>query len=206
MTEVFTGIVTDRGCVKSVEAKGDTRFVIATVYDMTSVAIGASICCGGVCLTVVEKGNDWFAVDVSQETLSRSSLGRWREGCRVNLERSLKIGDELGGHLVTGHVDALGQVVTRRSEGDSARFVFSAPASVAPYIAEKGSIAVDGVSLTVNEVGDTDEGCTFGVNVIPHTQQVTTLGALQPGDPINIEIDTLARYLARITASRHKPR
>jgi riboflavin synthase len=202
---VFTGIVTDMGQVRSAEVRGDTRFVLETSYDLEGVAMGASICCAGVCLTVVEKGKGWFAVDVSGETLSRSTLGGWREGTRVNLERSLRMGDELGGHVVSGHVDAVGRVADRRAEGDSVRFAFEAPASLAPYIAEKGSITVDGVSLTVNSVSDTDEGCVFGVNIIPHTQQVTTLGNLEKGDPVNLEIDTLARYVARMAASLHRP-
>ena len=201
---MFTGIVTDMGRVRSVETRGDTRFVVETAYDLDGVAMGASICCAGVCLTVVEKGKGWFAVDVSGETLSRSTLGRWQEGTRVNLERSLRMGDELGGHVVSGHVDAVGRVADRRPEGDSVRFAFEAPAPLAPYIAEKGSITVDGVSLTVNSVADTEAGCVFGVNIIPHTQQVTTLGRLAEGDPVNLEIDTLARYVARMAASRHR--
>lgn len=202
---MFTGIVTDRGRVRSVETRGDVRFVLETSLDLQTIAIGASICCAGVCLTVVDKGQGWFAVDVSAETLSRSTLGRWREGIAVNLERSLRMGDELGGHVVSGHVDAVGEVVGLNPEGDSVRFDFAAPAALAPYIAEKGSITVDGVSLTVNAVRDTDDGCTFGVNVIPHTRQVTTLGNLAVGDPVNLEIDTLARYVARLGASRHRP-
>lgn len=202
---MFTGIVTDMGRIASVEARGDSRFVLETSYAMDEVAMGASICCGGVCLTVVDKGAGWFAVDVSAETLSRSTLGRWRAGHPVNLERSLKLGDEFGGHIVSGHVDGVGEVVSRRPEGDSVRFAFSAPPSLAPYIAEKGSIAVDGVSLTVNSVADDDNGCIFGVNIIPHTQEVTTLGTLQPGDPVNLEIDTVARYAVRLATSRHRP-
>lgn len=202
---MFTGIVTDMGRVSAVERRGDTRFVLETAYDLDSVAMGASICCAGVCLTVVEKGEGRFAVDVSAETLSRSTLGRWQEGTRVNLERSLRMGDELGGHVVSGHVDAVGNVADRRAEGDSVRFDFAAPAALAPYIAEKGSITVDGVSLTVNAVSDTPDGCVFGVNIIPHTQQATTLGGLAKGDPVNLEIDTLARYVARMAASLHRP-
>ena len=202
---MFTGIVTDVGRVRALEVRGDTRFELETAFDLEGVAMGASICCAGVCLTVVAKGPDWFAVDVSGETLSRSTLGAWRQGTRVNLERSLRMGDELGGHVVAGHVDAVGHVAERRNEGDSVRFDFAAPASLAPYIAEKGSITVDGVSLTVNSVADTDEGCLFGVNIIPHTQQVTTLGGLAAGDAVNLEIDTLARYVARMAASRHRP-
>ena len=203
---MFTGIVTDMGRVRAVVRRGDTRFELETAYDLENVAMGASICCAGVCLTVVDKGDGWFAVDVSGETLSRSTLGAWREDTAVNLERSLRMGDELGGHVVAGHVDAVGHVADRRAEGDSVRFDFAAPASLAPYIAEKGSITVDGVSLTVNTVADTDNGCVFGVNIIPHTQQVTTLGRLAAGDPVNLEIDTLARYVARMAASRHTPR
>ncbi|MDA0220624.1 MAG: riboflavin synthase [Proteobacteria bacterium] len=202
---MFTGIATDVGRVRAVEARGDTRFELETAFDLDGVAMGASICCAGVCLTVVAKGPGWFAVDVSGETLSRSTLGTWRQGTRVNLERSLRMGDELGGHVVAGHVDAVGHVAERRNEGDSVRFGFATPASLAPYIAEKGSITVDGVSLTVNSVADTDEGCIFGVNIIPHTQQVTTLGGLAAGDAVNLEIDTLARYVARMAASRHRP-
>lgn len=200
---MFTGIVTDKGRVRSVEVRGDTRIAIETRYDMDGVDMGASICCSGVCLTVVDKGTGWFAVDISAETQSRSTLGRWREGTAVNLERSLRMGDELGGHVVSGHVDAVGKVVSRAPEGDSVRLVFSAPVALAPYVAEKGSIAVDGVSLTVNSVVDDDGGCTFGVNIIPHTQEATTLGALQAGDPVNLEIDTIARYVARMASSRH---
>lgn len=202
---MFTGIVTDKGRVRSMEMRGDARFVLETAFDLESVAMGASICCAGVCLTVVDKGEGWFAVDVSAETLSRSTLGRWCEGSAVNLERSLRLGDELGGHVVSGHVDAVGEVVGAKAEGDSVRFEFAAPAALAPYIAEKGSITVDGVSLTVNAVRDTDTGCIFGVNIIPHTRQVTTLGTLAVGDPVNLEIDTLARYVARMAASRHWP-
>lgn len=202
---MFTGIVTDMGRVRAVVRRGDTRFEIATAYDMAGVDMGASICCAGVCLTVVDKGEGRFAVEASAETLSRSTLGRWQEGSIVNLERALRMGDELGGHVVSGHVDAVGEVASRRTEGDSVRFEFAAPAALATYIAEKGSIAVDGVSLTVNEVRDTETGCIFGVNIIPHTQQVTTLGQLAEGDPVNLEIDTLARYVARMAASRHTP-
>ena len=199
---MFTGIVTDIGRVRSVERRGDCRFGIATAYPMATVDIGASISCSGVCLTVVEKGADWFAVDVSADTLSRSTLARWEEGTRVNLERSLKLGDEMGGHIVSGHVDAVGRVEARRPEGDSIRIAFVAPFALAPFVAEKGSLAVDGVSLTVNDVTDAAEGCVFGVNIIPHTQQVTTLGALEPGDPVNLEVDMLARYVERMVRTR----
>ncbi|MFN4310919.1 MAG: riboflavin synthase [Ferrovibrio sp.] len=191
---MFTGIVTDIGTVTAREARGDTRFRIRTAYDTASIAIGASIACSGVCLTVVQKGGDWFTVDVSAETLSRTGLGDWREGSRINLERSLRVGDELGGHIVSGHVDGVGEVTAVRAEGDSMRIEIKAPDALAAFIAEKGSITVDGVSLTVNSV----EGASFGVNLIPHTQQVTTLGKLKAGDRVNLEIDTLARYVARL--------
>jgi riboflavin synthase len=191
---MFTGIVTDIGTVTAREARGDTRFRIRTAYDTASIAIGASIACSGVCLTVVQKGEDWFTVDVSAETLSRTGLGSWRDGSRINLERSLRVGDELGGHIVSGHVDGVGEVTMAKPEGDSLRIEIRAPDALAAFIAEKGSITVDGVSLTVNSV----EGAKFGVNLIPHTQQVTTLGNLKAGDRVNLEIDTLARYVARL--------
>jgi len=200
---MFTGIVTDVGAVRSIEERGDKRFTITTAYDLATVDIGASIACSGVCLTVVSKSADSFDVDVSAETLSRSTLGRWQEGSPVNLERSLAMGDELGGHLVSGHVDAVGTVVDTRPDGDSVRFRFRAPADVAPFIAEKGSIAVDGVSLTVNAVEDDAEGCVFSINVIPHTQEVTTFGSLGAGDAVNLEIDMLARYMRRMMQSVH---
>jgi riboflavin synthase len=200
---MFTGIVTDVGTVRALEKRGDTRFEIATAYATDGIDIGASIACSGVCLTVVEKGGDWFAVDVSAETLDRSSLGSWRVGTRINLERSLAMGDELGGHLVSGHVDAVGTVVSMERDGDSVRFVFQAPVEVAPFVAEKGSIAIDGVSLTVNSVSDDDSGCRFGINVIPHTQDVTTFGGLESGSVVNLEIDMLARYMQRMLSSRH---
>jgi riboflavin synthase len=191
---MFTGIITDIGSVATREARGDTHFRIRTRYDTASIDIGASIACSGVCLTVVQKGADWFAVDVSAETLSRTTLGQWKEGTAINLERSLKVGDELGGHIVSGHVDGVGEVVATRGEGESLRIDFRAPAALAGYIAEKGSITVDGASLTVNGI----EGTVFGVNLIPHTQQVTTLGKLKAGDRVNLEIDVLARYVARL--------
>lgn len=200
---MFTGIVTDVGTVRALEQRGDSRFEIATAYATDGIDIGASIACSGVCLTVVEKGGDWFAVDVSAETLDRSSLGSWRVGTRINLERSLAMGDELGGHLVSGHVDAVGTVVSMERDGDSVRFVFQAPVEVAPFVAEKGSIAIDGVSLTVNSVSDDDSGCRFGINVIPHTQDVTTFGGLESGSVVNLEIDMLARYMQRMLSSRH---
>lgn len=191
---MFTGIITDIGTVVARETRGDTHFRIRTSYDTASIAIGASIACAGVCLTVVQKGADWFAVDVSAETLSRSMLGGWKEGSTINLERSLKVGDELGGHIVSGHVDGVGEVVATRIEGESLRIDFRAPEALAGYIAEKGSVTIDGASLTVNGV----DGTVFGVNLIPHTQQVTTLGKLKAGDRVNLEIDVLARYVARL--------
>ena len=171
------------------------RLVVASPWaDTGSIAIGASISCGGCCLTAVEVGGDWFAVDASAETLSKTTLGTWREGTRMNLERSLRMGDELGGHLVSGHVDGLGRVVSVVAENGSWRVSFDVPLGLARFIAQKGSVAVDGVSLTVNEVA----GTGFGVNIIPHTWEVTTLGGLQPGDAVHIEIDMLARYVARL--------
>ncbi len=192
---MFTGIVTDCGeVVSAVSNDGGTRFQIRTGYDTGTIDIGASIACNGCCLTAVETGGDTFAVDVSNETLSRSTLGRWGEGDPVNLERSLKMGDELGGHLVSGHVDCVAEVVAKEQDGDSTRFTFRLPAAFGRFIAEKGSVAIDGVSLTVNDVTDD----TFGVNIIPHTLAVTTFGTLGNGDAVNIEIDMLARYVARL--------
>jgi riboflavin synthase len=191
---MFTGIITDLGRVRAVIPGGDTRFEIATRYDTRTIDRGASIACSGVCLTVVETGADWFAVQVSAETLSRTTLSRWREGTRVNLERALRVGDELGGHIVSGHVDAVAEIVERRPEGDSLRLAFAVPAAFAPAVAPKGSVALDGVSLTVNEV----DGRRFGVNIIPHTQAATTFGRAAVGDRVNLEIDMLARYVARL--------
>jgi riboflavin synthase len=191
---MFTGIVTDLGRVRAVLPGGDTGYEIATHYDTAGLAIGASVACSGVCLTVVEKGGDWFRVQVSAETRARSTAGSWRVGTQVNLERALKLGDELGGHMVAGHVDGMGRLVERRAEGDSIRLVIEAPASLAAGIAPKGSIAVDGVSLTVNEV----TGARFGVNIIPHTQAATNLGTLAVGDGVNLELDLVARYVARL--------
>lgn len=197
---MFTGIITDIGTVRAIEKRGDTRMVIATSYDTASIEIGASIACSGACLTVVDVGEDWFAVDVSAETLSRTSLGDWRPGSPVNLERALKVGDELGGHIVTGHVDGLGEVASIVSEGDSRRFTFAIPKALAPYLAAKGSVAINGVSLTVNEVEDKADGAAaFGINIIPHTQEHTTFGSAKVGERANIEIDILARYVARLT-------
>lgn len=191
---MFTGIITDLGRVRSVEPHGDTRFVFDTRYDPSAIAIGASIACSGACLTVIDRGPGWFAVDVSAETLACTTLGDWRPGTSVNLERALRIGDELGGHLVSGHVDGVGVIAEVREEGDSRRTVISAPDALMPYIAPKGSIAVDGVSLTVNEV----DARGFGVNIIEHTWTVTTFGSLGPGDRVNLEIDLIARYVARL--------
>jgi len=191
---MFTGIVTDLGRVRAVLPGGDTGYEIATHYDTAGLAIGASVACSGVCLTVVEKGGDWFRVQVSAETRARSTAGSWRVGTQVNLERALKLGDELGGHMVAGHVDGMGRLVERRAEGASVRLVIEAPAALAAGIAPKGSIAVDGVSLTVNEV----TGARFGVNIIPHTQAATTLGTLAVADPVNLELDLVARYVARL--------
>jgi|SRR5581483_4396823 len=191
---MFTGIVTDLGRVRAVLPGGDTGFEIETRYDTSTIAIGASIACSGVCLTAIGLGKSWFRVQASAETLARSTLGTWQAGTPVNLERSLKLGDELGGHLVAGHVDGVGRLVSTREEGESVRLVFEAPAALAPGIASKGSIAVDGVSLTVNEV----TGRRFGVNIIPHTRAVTSLGALKDGDAVNLELDLIARYVARL--------
>lgn len=191
---MFTGIITDVGRVRGIAHAGDTRFEITTAYDMKTVEIGASIANSGVCLTVIETGPDWYAVQASGETLSKTTLGGWQIGSRVNLERALKVGDELGGHIVSGHVDGVGEVVSVRDDGESKRFVFRVPASLKNFMATKGSVAIDGVSLTVNEV----EGDTFGVNIIPHTQQVTLFGEYRVGTRVNVEIDMLARYVARL--------
>lgn len=191
---MFTGIITDVGRVRAVTPGGDTGFTIATGYDTREIALGASIACSGVCLTVTRKGEGWFAVQASAETLARSTLGGWREGTPVNLERALRVGDELGGHILSGHVDAVAEIVARRPEGDSLRFVVAVPPPYEKAIAPKGSVALDGVSLTVNEVED----CRFGVNIIPHTQAQTTFAAAKIGDRVNLEIDVLARYVARL--------
>ncbi len=195
---MFTGIITDVGRLKSISKDGDTRIVIETSYDSSGIDIGASIACSGACLTVVDKGlegdQNWFAVDASAETLACTSLGSWKPGMPVNLERSLKVGDEIGGHIVSGHVDGVGSVSAKTAEGDSVRYRFRVPAPLLPFIAQKGSITVEGVSLTVNEI----EGDEFGVNIIPHTQIVTSFGKIDVGDPVNLEIDVLARYVARL--------
>jgi riboflavin synthase len=200
---MFTGITTGIGSIRAVEARGDLRVRIACRYDMAGVALGASIACSGVCLTVVDKGEDWFAVDVSAETQSRTAPGMWGEGRALNLERALKVGDELGGHIVTGHVDGVGEVAAADPSGDSLRIGIVAGPALAPYIAGKGSIALDGVSLTVNEIEPLpDGGVAFGINIIPHTAAETTFGAIKPGDRINVEIDILARYLGRMLDAR----
>ncbi|MCH7542023.1 MAG: riboflavin synthase [Proteobacteria bacterium] len=190
---MFTGIITDLGRVRAVERGKETRFEIATSYDTASIAAGASIACSGPCLTVIDKGEGWFAVEASAETLSRTTLGAWRQGVAVNLERSLKLGDELGGHLVFGHVDGTVTLARQTASGDSVVFDFEAPASLLAYLAPKGSVALDGVSLTVNAV----EADAFSVNIIPHTLRNTTFGAAKTGDRLNLEIDMLARYVAR---------
>ena len=200
---MFTGIITDVGRIEKVEQHGDLRLRIACGYDMASVDLGASIACSGVCLTVVDKGEGWFAVDVSAETRSRTAPEMWSEGARLNLERALRVGDELGGHIVTGHVDDVGEVVAAKAEGGSQRLTVEAGAAVAPYIAEKGSIALDGVSLTVNEAESLPGGFVrFGVNIIPHTAAQTNLCDVATGRSVNIEIDILARYLGRILDTR----
>lgn len=200
---MFTGIVTDMGEVIAIEQRGDTRFTIATAYDPDTIAIGASIACSGCCLTAVETGRlqdgrGFFAIDASAETLACTTLGNWKIGARINLERPLKMGDELGGHVVSGHVDDVGEIVSIAPEGDSVRFRFRVSAEIARFIAPKGSVSLDGTSLTVNEV----DGNEFGVNIIPHTQAVTTWGKAKAGDRVNVEIDMLARYVARLSETR----
>lgn len=200
---MFTGIVTDVGTVIAAEQRGDLRLRVRTGFDLATVDLGASIACSGVCLTVVDKGDDWFAVDVSAETKSRTAADLWREGARLNLERSLRLGDELGGHIVTGHVDAVGEVLGICAEGDSQRIGVQVPRALAAMIATKGSVALDGVSLTVNDVRDAEDGMAhFSVNIIPHTAQQTTLVDIQPGRQLNVEVDVLARYIDRMMAVR----
>ena len=191
---MFTGIITDIGTIRSVTQRGDLRIEIATGYDVTSVDMGASIACDGVCLTVVEKTSDSFCVDVSAESAGLTTIGDWKTGRPVNLERALKVGDELGGHIVSGHVDGVGEVTSLSTDADSHRFSFSVPTDLSRQIAAKGSITIDGISLTVNEVGEN----TFGVNIIPHTMAVTSIGKKQIGDAVNLEVDMLARYVARL--------
>jgi riboflavin synthase len=195
---MFTGIVTDLGRVKRLRRGELVDLTIATAFDTSAIAMGASIACSGVCLTVTGVGSGEFSVQASAETLACTTVGGWQEGTRVNLERSLRVGDELGGHLVTGHVDGIARIVERRPEAESVRFAINVPEELAPFIAPKGSVAVDGVSLTVNEV--TPAG--FGVNIIPHTLACTSFGAAQPGQRVNLEIDLIARYVARLLASR----
>lgn len=191
---MFTGIVTDVGTVTELEKQGDLRARIGTAYDTASIDIGASIASDGVCLTVIALGEDWYDVQISAETVSKTNLDSWTVGKRVNLERALKVGDELGGHIVSGHVDGVAEIIAVEDEGDSTRVTLRAPKSLARFIAPKGSVALNGTSLTVNDV----EGCDFGINFIPHTKEVTTWGDVSVGDKINLEIDTLARYVARL--------
>jgi len=191
---MFTGIVTSIGSVRRVVQDGDTRIEISCSLNVNDLAIGASVSCSGACMTVIERGLNWFAVSVSQESLSKTTLGGWTNGTKVNLERSLRAGDEMGGHIVSGHIDGVGYITAIEPEGASVRITLEAPNELSRFIATKGSITVDGVSLTVNEV----KGRIFGINVIPHTHKVTTLGAKQIGDPVNLEIDMLARYVARL--------
>jgi len=202
---MFTGIITDIGTVERVESRGDARVTIATAYDMGTVDLGASIACSGICLTVVDKTPGRFTVDVSAETVGRTA-DRWRQGAALNLERAMKLGDELGGHIVTGHVDGVGEVVSTAPEGASLRVRIRAPADLAPYLATKGSVTIDGVSLTVNSVEDdapdANGGSVIGLNIIPHTAGATTLGRLAPGARVNVEIDVLARYLRRMETYR----
>ena len=200
---MFTGIITDVGRIVAVEPRGDLRVRIGCGYDLDEVDLGASIACSGVCLTVVDKGEGWFAVDVSAETQSRTAPDMWTAGRALNLERALRVGDELGGHIVTGHVDGVGTVVSARPEGDSTRFTIEAGPELAAYVAAKGSIALDGVSLTVNEAETLPGGgVRFGVNIIPHTASQTSFGDLAVGSAVNIEIDLLARYIGRILETR----
>lgn len=191
---MFTGIITDVGKIQQLEQRGDLRARIGTSYQTDGIDIGASIACDGVCLTVVDLGPGWFDVEISAETVSKTNLDAWAEGRDVNLERALKVGDELGGHIVSGHVDGVAEVVSVRDEGDSTRVRLCAPDALARFIAPKGSVALNGTSLTVNEV----EGAEFGINFIPHTKEVTTWGRVAVGDRVNLEIDTLARYVARL--------
>ena len=191
---MFTGIVTDIGTVTELDQQGDLRARIRTGYDTASIDIGASIASDGICLTVIALGDDWYDVQISAETVSKTNLGNWRVGKRVNLERALKVGDELGGHIVSGHVDGVADIIAVEDEGDSTRVTLRAPADLARFIAPKGSVALNGTSLTVNDV----QGCDFGINFIPHTKEVTTWGEAAVGDPVNLEIDTLARYVARL--------
>ncbi len=195
---MFTGLIVDLGRVRSVARQRELHLTITTGFDLGEVPIGASIACSGVCLTVTEKGSDWFGVDVSEETLRCTTIADWREGAPVNLERPLRLSDELGGHMVLGHVDGVARIVDRRAEGESTCFEFEVPEELARFVARKGCVALDGVSLTVNEVEDR----RFTVNIIPHTAERTTFGTLQPGDRVNLEVDLLARYVARLLEER----
>ena len=199
---MFTGIITDIGAVRGVEQRGDLRLTIGCSYDLDTVDLGASIACSGACLTVVDKGQDWFAVDVSQETVSKTAPGLWADGARLNLERALRVGDELGGHIVTGHVDAVATVAQSNEVGGSIDVTIEAPRALGAGIATKGSITLDGVSLTVNQVEDVGDTTRFTVNLIPHTADHTTLGQMAAGRKLNLEIDVLARYLRRMTEAR----
>jgi riboflavin synthase len=203
---MFTGIITDIGTIQSVDTRGDLRVVIACAYDPDGIDFGASIACSGVCLTVVDKGRDadggWFAVDVSGETISCTASGQWEQGRKLNLERALKVGDELGGHIVTGHVDGVGEIIAVTPVGDSHQVVVKLPDELAAFIAAKGSVTVDGVSLTVNSVTDAADGTSFALNIIPHTWDVTTFADLAVGHAVNLEIDVLARYLKRMEQLR----
>ena len=204
---MFTGIITAIGTIREVSDRGDLRAVIACPFDPAGIAIGASIACSGVCLTVVERGGEagdaWFAVDVSGETISKTAQDQWTAGRKLNLEQALRLGDELGGHIVTGHVDAVGRIALREVVGGSLHLAVNCPAGISPFVAPKGSITVDGASLTVNAVDDHADGsCTFHLNIIPHTADVTTLSGLQAGDGVNLEIDVLARYLQRMQSLR----
>jgi riboflavin synthase len=200
---MFTGLVTDIGTVAKAEQRSDLRLTIRCGYDMATVDLGASICCSGVCLTVVDKGGDWFAVDLSTETLLRTANDLWKQGSRLNLERSLRVGDELGGHFVTGHVDCVGSIVGTCPEGGSTRIGVSVPPEYTALVAPKGSIALNGVSLTVNEVREAEDGAThFSVNIIPHTAEHSTLGGAAVGGQLNVEFDVLARYIDRMMAAR----
>ena len=200
---MFTGIIADIGTVRSFEQRGDLRLTIGTTFDLATVDLGASIACSGVCLTVVDKGADWFAVDVSHETVSRTAPALWKEGARLNLERALRMGDELGGHLVTGHIDGTGTVLGTCPDGASTRVGIQVSRDLGQFIAAKGSVTLDGVSLTVNEVIDHDDGFThFAINLIPHSAEHTTLGSVAAGQSLNVEIDVLARYLKRLEESR----
>lgn len=198
---MFTGLITDRGRIRSIERRSDWRLTVETGYDIATIAPGASIAVSGVCLSVVANDTRWFTVDVSAETLSKTTLGAWTEGTPVNLERALRLGDELGGHLVSGHVDGVARIIGREEVGGSIRFSLEAPAALMGFIAPKGSVALDGVSLTVNRVSDQEgDAGTFDVNIIPHTAAVTTLGEWRVGARVNLEIDMLARYVQRLMA------